>query len=1575
MKQLLLLLLLFPAISFAQKRAYPPHPPSIVLSQACGFPGTTPETAIPVCGTSVFHQDSVFDCPTYVDINPTNKCTDGSNFPSNKSFWYKFSCFSAGDLTFAIKPLGLGDDYDWILFDITGHAPQDVFTDLSLIISLNGADRIGPAVITSTGASVTGTSDVFCYTANPATSQFNSPVPLFFKRDYLLMVTSYPNQGSTYLGYDLSFGGTAGITDGALPSLDRVVGGCTNFKVFFATDIKCNSVTPTGSEFTINPGNIKPVSVSSLCDNGAVATKSLTVNLATALAPGNYTLTINNGTDANTYTNVCDNAIPEGTSMNFTVNNPISSFSSPTESCFGSTASFLSLSDPVFPNTVTSWHWDFGDPASGAANTSALQNPTHIFSSYGTFTVKHWIVNSGGCNSDTLVHTVNVIPQHDIALTGGTVSQTACINTPINPITLTISGGATGIFNVFNLPPGVTATLSGNIITIAGTPTTANTYNFSIATAGNSCPAAVFMGSIIVTGDAVLTHTSAAGTDAQVRCRNSAIDNITYVFSGTATGVNVTGLPPGVSWSFFGNTVTISGTPTVSSPTAYTYTVSTLGPCAKPSLTGTILVNALPTAAFTIIPPACETRTISFTDGSAANIGVLDQWAWDFGDGSPGSTAQNPTHLYAAAGPYTVTLTVRNDKGCISDPVASSVINIDSRPQAGFIIPEVCLNDTYAQFTDTSKLQNAAIDRWEWNFGDPGSGAANTSSLQHPTHSYTAVGSYTVRLIVWNNAKGCRDTIIQPLFVNGSFPVANFNVSNPATLCANQPVSIAEASTVFPGSISKVEIYWDNVNAPAVFDTDNTPFTGKLYTHLYPNFQSPLTKTFTIRYRAYSGVVCVNDKLANITVHASPLVQFNNMPNSCLLIPPFQLTQAGETGAVPGTGVYSGSGVSPSGMFDPQAAGVGTHTLTYTFTSTAAGCVDSKSNTITVLDTAHAAFSFVSPSCEQVPTSFTDMSTAPAAVTMNNTVWNFGDLSPDENHLPGTTFGHLFPGPGTYTVTMYNISAAGCRSTVASRLVTIDPNHSISLNSANNIQTHCINNPMVPITYTLANGATGATVSNLPPGVTYSVTGNVLTIQGTPASTLNSPYNYTVQTTGNTCVAAQATGTLTVEPDHTIAYTSGIINQSVCVNSPIDPVVFTLGGGATGVIINNLPPGVSYTVSGNTVTISGTPTTTAGGPVFNYAIQTTGNSCIKANTTGGIKVNDYPIPDFNIDKPGYCLPNAIVKFNNASTMPDGSLMTYLWDFDDPSSGINNASTLVHPSHRYSNVGPFQVKLTARSLAVLNNNVIGCPHDTTINITNIHPQPMANFTQSKPGACFGDVVSFTDRSLPLDGVTTQWFWNMGDGTTFNVPNFTYTHADTLQYNIQFYTVNSHGCNSDTINRPFKVYPNPTVNAGADRTVLQGGRVQLSPVTTGVELQYLWTPNMYLLNNNNTIKNPVAVNVQESITYTLVVTARGGCQRRDDIYIKILKPPVIPNTFTPNNDGINDKWVISYLNDYPDCQVEVFTRAGQLVFKSTKGYGIPWDGKRNGQALPFDTYYYIIEPGNGREPITGYITLVK
>jgi len=1204
-----------------------------------------------------------------------------------------------------------------------------------------------------------------------------------------------------------------------------------------------------------------------------------------------------------------------------------------------------------------------------------------VFTIIGTPTVSgvfpYTVTTLGPCINPSLSGTITVQANSTITLSSapGTDNQTVCINNPIVNITYAIGGTGNGAtITAGGLPAGVTGTYAAGVFTIQGTPTVSGVFPYTITTQG-PCVNPNMSGTITVTGNSTIALTSAVGTDNQAVCRNTTIIPITYAIAGTGTGATITagGLPAGVTGTYAAGVFTIQGTPTVSG--VFPYTITTLGPCVNPSASGTITVYALPTANFNFAAPTCETRVISFTDVSVPNSGTLSGWAWDFGDPGSGplntSTLQNPTHVFAAAGTYTVTLTVTSSFGCISNPIASIPVTINERPQAGFIIPEVCLSDTYAQFLDTSHIAApSTIVAWAWNFGDPGSGPLNTSTLQNPTHSYSAVGNYNVELIVTTNT-GCKDTIVQVLTVNGSFPTSIFTVNNPATLCANDSVAVVGQSTVFPGVITQVEITWDLVNFPAVVDVDPNPFFGKTYRHLYPNFQAPLTKNFTIRFRAFSGGVCLDDSIQVITVNAAPLVQFNNMPDTCLLAAPFSLTPwAFETGGVPGSYVFSGPGVSPTGIFSPLVAGIGTHTILYTYTATAAGCVDTASKTIRVLDTAHAVFTVVLPSCEGVPTQFTEASTTPGGIVLTNTVWNFGDASPLENHAPGSTFTHLYPGPGTYIVTMYNVTTTGCLSTPFSMPVTIDPNHIITLNSGpgSDNQTTCINVLINPISYLLSGGATNAVVTGLPAGMGFNVTGNQVNIFGAPTTAVGSPFAYTVTTSGNTCIPASASGTITVTSDHTITLSSapGSDNQRVCLNTPIADIKYDLGGGATSYVISGLPSGVTSSQSGNTITITGTPNSTAGTP-YNYIITTAGNNCVKATATGTIAVSPIPVPKFSFDKPSYCVPNAIVGFVNTSTIEDGTEngFTYSWDFGDPASGTANTSVAKNPTHWYSGVGPYNVKLTVTS-------IWGCSHDTTITVNSIHPQPKADFSTNKPHVCIQDDVTFTDLTDYKDGTAFQWNWSLGDGSIRNVPSFTYTYADTNTFFVSLWTVNSLGCNSDTVTKPFVVYPYPKVNAGPDRFILEGGSIILETVLYGNNMQYLWTPSLYL--DNNRIAKPRVSRPLTDMLYTLTVTAQGGCSKSDDVFVKLLKFPVIPNTFTPNNDGINDTWRIDYLDTYPENRVQVFTRTGQLVFES-RGYSKPWDGTIKGKPLPVDTYYYIIEPGSGRDPITGYVTIVK
>ncbi|MFN8243188.1 MAG: PKD domain-containing protein [Ferruginibacter sp.] len=1190
----------------------------------------------------------------------------------------------------------------------------------------------------------------------------------------------------------------------------------------------------------------------------------------------------------------------------------------------------------------------------------------------GTYNFK--IKTTGPCKQDSLSGSIVVDANSTITWDNATGNpiQTVCVNTVLPTIKYNIAGGGTGVV-VFSggFPPGVTGTYAAGVYTIQGTPTAAGVYPFTLQTQG-PCVNPTVSGQITVTGDASISWNNASGDTTQAVCKNTAITPIQIIVGGTGNGAIISSgsLPAGITGTYAGGVFTIQGTPVVSG--VFPYYVKTTGPCKQDSLHGTITVWALPTADFTFTNPSCDTRLITFTDATTPNSGVVNSWNWNFNDG-PGSTATtNPAyHTFSSTGTFNVSLDVQTDVGCTG--TVTHPVTIHNRPQTGFIVPEVCINDVATTFTDTSHL--TAPDTFDnagyfWNFGDPASGPLNTSTSKNGVHLYTATGVYHVTHVSTSNF-GCKDTLVQDITINGANPVADFSVGNPTTLCANDSVAITNLSSVNFGNVTKLDIIWDFVNQPAVVYTDDNPFFGKVYKHLYPNFQAPLTKNFTIRVRAYSGTICFNDLSKVITVNAAPKVQFNPIPNTCYLVPPFQITQASEVGGVPGSGVFSGPGITPGGIFSPQVAGIGTHTIKYTYTSTAAGCVDTLSQTITVLDTAHAVFSNQSPICEGDPASFTDNSTAPASVTLANTVWDFGDGTILENHAPGSTFTHTFATPGTFLVKMFNVSTSGCNSTTFSKPVTVDPKHHITLNSANNVQTLCVNANIADIIYTLSGGATGVTVTGLPAGVTFTVTGNQVKITGAPGSAAGSPYNYTVTTTGNTCTVDQATGIITVNPDHTIALTSAPKSdtQSVCVNTALVDIEYTLGGGANNATVTGLPAGVTYNVSGNKLTISGTPTPVTGG-VFPYTVLTSGNACVKAQAQGQISVNPYPVPAFSVDKSSYCIPNAVVKFTNNSTLSGGTLsdMTFVWDFGDATGTFNQ----VHPVHQFTSTGPFNVKLTARSTVALTPSGIGCSSETIVVLNTIHPQPKADFTTDQPSVCQFQSATFRDNSDGKDGIVNEWHWNMGDGTPYLVNPVTHTYADTATYNVTYYVVNSIGCNSDTIVKTFTVYPYPHVNAGPDRYVLEGGTIILEPDVFANDPQYLWTPNQYLIDNK--IKNVKVDKPQTDMTYTLTVTARGGCKASDVVFVKLLKFPVIPNTFTPNNDGINDTWRIDYLNTYPDNHVQVFTRSGQLVFES-RGYNKPWDGTLKGKPLPLDTYYYIIEPGNGRDPITGYVTIIK
>jgi gliding motility-associated-like protein len=375
-------------------------------------------------------------------------------------------------------------------------------------------------------------------------------------------------------------------------------------------------------------------------------------------------------------------------------------------------------------------------------------------------------------------------------------------------------------------------------------------------------------------------------------------------------------------------------------------TVGTDDGCGSMVISKDIQINPKPVALFTAKKITCIATDIAFTDKSTvASSGTITKWNWDFGDGSAINNTQNPQHSYTAAGEYTISLTVETDKGCGSI-AHTEKIEITNLPTVDFSLPDVCLSDAEAVFINLSKDQDGttATLNYSWDFGDPGSGVLNSSTQRDGRHKYAAAGVYKVILKV-TNVNGCEVIKEERNFtVNGSIPIASFTVPN-APVCSNQSFTATNTSTVDFGNITRIEWYIDN----ALYTVDEQPTSGKSYDFNYPQFYDQPTKTITLKMVAFSGSVngsCSNTITHNVTLKASPVVEFTTVAPMCMNDGTIQLT-ARDLGGLPGNGEFSGLGVSKSGLFNPLIARTGIHDITYTFLADN-GCTNSVTKQIQV---------------------------------------------------------------------------------------------------------------------------------------------------------------------------------------------------------------------------------------------------------------------------------------------------------------------------------------------------------------------------------------------------------------------------------------------------------------------------------------------------------------------------------------------------------------------------------------------------------------------------------------------------
>ena len=225
-------------------------------------------------------------------------------------------------------------------------------------------------------------------------------------------------------------------------------------------------------------------------------------------------------------------------------------------------------------------------------------------------------------------------------------------------------------------------------------------------------------------------------------------------------------------------------------------------------------------------------------------------------------------------------------------------------------------------------------------------------------------------------------------------------------------------------------------------------------------------------------------------------------------------------------------------------------------------------------------------------------------------------------------------------------------------------------------------------------------------------------------------------------------------------------------------------------------------------------------------------------------------------------------------------------------------------------------------------------------------------------CPGESVSFTVTSSCAGSVLYTWRVN-GDSVLSNSTGSFVFLPSQLNNTIEVFCSCTVGgvTTTGSISTPLVVLATDLF-AGPDQFVDSGTVVTLQ--ATGSFDSVLWSP-AYLVNYPTL---PIVQTTPNQNTTYMLQGFYSGCAVFDYVTVNLTNVFKIPNTFSPNDDGTNDTWIIPGIENYPQNRMLIMNRFGDLLYESS-GYNVvnAWAGKRNGQVLPDGVYYYLLELGNG------------
>lgn len=588
--------------------------------------------------------------------------------------------------------------------------------------------------------------------------------------------------------------------------------------------------------------------------------------------------------------------------------------------------------------------------------------------------------------------------------------------------------------------------------------------------------------------------------------------------------------------------------------------------------------------------------------------------------------------------------------------------------------------------------------------------------------------------------------------------------------------------------------------------------------------------------------------------------------------------------------------------------------------------------------------------CLNSPVIFTDK-TDPTGQTITEWFWDFGDGHTSTEQNPHYTY----TAEGTYTVKMYVKTASGCASPILEKTIKINPSPVADFSLQNS---GCVDEQVVITNQsTISSGTIKELVWDFGDG-----NKQILTDFSQPISHGYSlAGNYTVSLTATAITGCSSTLTKNIT-----IYTKPVADftvPNVCVadvyaefgnkseTSDGQTLTYTWNFGdpssATNISYVKTPQHI-YTQPG-TYTVTLTAKTDQG--------CTTGVS--KQITVNG----SAPVSAFNILNNGVCSGETIM-LNSLASVDFGHIIRAELDWGDGTAveTDNNPAIGKQYNHAYAKFSSPSTKTYNIRLKVYSGQT--CYNELVKTVT-VKAVPELIFTNAAPVCVDATPYMLTVSAAGFTGSGTF----SGNGVTA-AGLFNPGQAGAGTHSITYHFTPDNGCPVSKT-QAITVNPLPVIVVQNELTLLEGGSLVLQPKITGNNLTYNWSPAVGL--NRTDIANPT-VTLQNETDYTLTVTSTGGCISTAKVHISILKMPLVPNTFTPNGDGINDLWNIRYLNTYISCVVDVFNRYGTKLYHSV-GYPSPWDGRANGTDLPPGTYYYIIEPKNGRKTISGSVTIIR